>query len=408
MTAPGAAASADVVVVGGGIVGAACAYELTRAGASVVLCEQGDLGEAASGRNPGFVWIHTRRPGVQLTLAKRTRARYETLAEEIDADFDLRTRGGLILVHTAEQLRVMEEFASVRREQGVDVRVLDGDEARALAPIVPPSVIGASYCAEDAQITTVKLVRGLAAAAERGGATVLRGTAVRAIRAEGGRASGVETSTGRIDAGAVVIAAGVWTSQLTEPLGTSLPITPMRLQVVATDVRPPALEHPVYGPSAIRQYDLFHSLPSYREQDFADPRDDRDALPFLELVCQTREGRFLLGCPMDFPGRVWEPDVAGVGMICRRLPELLPALEGARFDRAWAGLLPHTPDSLPVVDELPGHAEVVVAAGHVFGNSSALPTAELVAARITGHEAPFEIDGLGIDRVGLSGAGTRW
>ena len=407
MSAPGAVASADVVVVGGGIVGTACAYELTRAGASVVLCEQAGLGEGASGRNPGFVWMHTRRPGTQLVLAKRTRARYETLADEIDADFDFRARGGLILVHTPEQLRVMEEFALARQGHGVNVRVLDGDQVREVAPIVPPPVIGASYCAEDAQITTAKLVDGLALAAERSGAQVLRGTPVRTIRVAGDRATGVDTPAGRIDAGWVVLAAGVWTSALTEGLGTPMPITPMRLQVVATDVQPPMLEHLVYGPSAIRQYDLFHSLPSYREEDFAHPDED-GGLPFLELACQTREGRFLLGCPMDFPGDVWEPDVASVGQICRRLPELLPALAGVRFQRAWAGLLPHTPDSLPVVDELPGRAGVLVAAGHVFGNSSAIATAELVAARITDRAAPFDVDGLGFDRAGLSEQGTRW
>lgn len=408
MTAPGAIAAADVVVVGGGIVGAACAYELARSGTSVVLCERTDLADGASGRNPGFVWMHTRRPGTQLQLAKRTRARYDALADELDHDFDLRRNGGLIAFHTPEQRKVMAEFVEGRQRDGVDVVLLDGDEARDLCPILPREVLGATFCAEDAQITTRKLVEGLARAAERHGATVLRGTEVSEVALVAGRAAGVTTTAGRIDAGAVVLAAGVWTPALAARLGLGLPIRPMRLQVVATEVRPPQLEHLVYGPQAIRQYDIFHGLPSYREEDFVEEEAAGDDLPFLELACQTREGRFLLGCPMDLASASWEPDLAGVATICRRLPEMLPALRDARFQRAWAGLLPHTPDSLPVVDAAPGVEGVVVAAGHVFGNSSALATAELVAALVREAAPPFELDEVGIGRPGLGGDGSRW
>lgn len=79
-----------------------------------------------------------------------------------------------------------------------------------------------------------------------------------------------------------------------------------------------------------------------------------------------------------------------------------------RFERAWAGLLPHTADSLPVIDEAPGVEGLVIAAGHVFGNSSALATAELVAARVTRATPPFELDGVAFGRDGLSGDGSRW
>lgn len=401
---------ADVVVVGGGIVGAACAYELTRAGLSVVLCEKDDLALGASGRNPGFVWMHTRRPGPQLALARFTRARLAELPEELEWDFDLRTKGGLIFVHDHEQLAVLKEFVEARRADGVDVTLLDGDRARELAPVLPERVVGASFCAEDAQITTARLVQGLAAGAERGGARVLRGTEVLEVHLAGGRAAGVKTTAGTIDAGAVVLAAGVWTPLLAERLGVRLPITPMRLQVVATGPMPPMLDRLLYGPRAVRQYDLFHALPSYREELFVqDEAELASDLPFLELACQTPQGRFLLGCPMDFPGHVWQPDLEGVGTICRALPEAIPALRGARFEAAWAGLLPHTPDSLPVIDELPDHPGVLVAAGHVFGNSAGLATASMISAMLRGERSPVDPAPFRIDREGLAGGGgTRW
>jgi glycine/D-amino acid oxidase-like deaminating enzyme len=405
----GALAGADVAIVGGGIIGAACAYELARTGLSVVLCEKDDLALGASGRNPGFVWMHTRRPGTQLVLSRFTRDRLVHLPEELDWDFDLRTNGGLIFVHTSEQLAVMKEFVEARRELGLDIDLLDGDQARELAPILPERVIGASFCKEDAQITTAKLVEGLARAAERAGATILRGTEVLEVRSDEGRTTGVETTAGRIDAGAVVLAAGVWTPGLTAPFGIDLPIRPMRLQVVATDVQPAMLDRLLYGPSAIRQYDLFHSLPSYRDEYFVRDDDLEGELPFLELACQTSEGRFLLGCPMDFPGDVWQPDLAGVALICRSLTDAIPALRVVGFERAWAGLLPHTPDSLPVIDELPSPAGTFIAAGHVFGNSSALATAAIVCALVQGEEPELDTSELRIDRPELhASAGTRW
>jgi glycine/D-amino acid oxidase-like deaminating enzyme len=405
----GTIGSADVVVVGGGIVGASSAYQLAKAGVSVVLCEKDDLAFGASGRNPGFVWMHTRRPGAQLALARLGRSMYDTLEDELDWDVDLRRNGGLIFFHTPEQRKVMEEFVQARAADGVDVVLLDGDEAREAAPVLSDRVIGATFCSEDAQITTAKVVEGYGRAAEQLGARVLRGTEVREVLVGDGRARGVETSAGRIDAGAVVIAAGVWSPLLLARLGIALPIEPMRLQVVATDVRPPMLERLLYGPRAVRQYDLFAELPSYREEDFVeDPAELEADLPFLELACQTRAGRFLLGCPMDFPGHVWDPDVAGVGLICRYLPEAIPALARARFERAWAGVLPHTADGLPIVDRAPGVEGLFIAAGHVFGNTAGPATGLLISELVRAEPTSLDVGELRIDRSSLLTSASRW
>ena len=254
-----------------------------------------------------------------------------------------------------------------------------------------------------------RLLTPMTASAERHGATVLRGTEVHEVLMSGGRTTGVRTSGDRIDAGVVVLAAGVWTRTLAAPLGVELPIRPMRLQVVATEALPPMLDRLLYGPRSIRQYDLFHDLPSYREELFVDdPVELDDELPFLELACQTPEGRFLLGCPMDFPGEVWQPDLAGVGAICRYVTRAIPSLAGVAFERAWAGLLPHMPDGLPVVDSLRQPSGTYVAAGHVFGNSSALATAAIVTAMVRGERPPIDPSGFAVDRPSLRGSGTRW
>ena len=157
--------SPDVLVIGGGIVGAACAYHLARGGASVTLLEANQLAYGATGRNLGFIWVHTRRPGPELELVMHLRRDLDELPGMLDDDFGLRTEGGLLYVHTEEQLTTLREFVTQRQADGVDIRLIDGDEARSLAPVLPDTVIGASFCPLDAQMDSTRYVRAFAKAA---------------------------------------------------------------------------------------------------------------------------------------------------------------------------------------------------------------------------------------------------
>lgn len=140
------ATTPDVLIIGGGIIGSATAYHLARRGASVTLLEASSLAYGATGRNLGYIWVHTRRPGPELELVMHLRRELEGLPEELGAEFGLRTDGGLLYVHTEAQLATLREFVAGRQADGVDIRMLDGDEARSMAPILPDSVIGASFC----------------------------------------------------------------------------------------------------------------------------------------------------------------------------------------------------------------------------------------------------------------------
>jgi glycine/D-amino acid oxidase-like deaminating enzyme len=402
--------SVDVIVIGGGIVGAATAYELACRGASVTLLEAERLAFGATGRNLGYVWVHTRKTGPELDLVMDARRRLPNLADELGSDFGLRLNGGLIFYTDERQAVVVREFVERRASEGVDVQLLDGDDVRRLVPLLPPTVLGASYCPLDAQVESPRYVQAFARAAERRGATVLQGTAARGFVVDEGRIRGVETDVGRLTSGTVVLAAGAWSPSLAAMLGQDLPIRPMRLQVLQTEPMPPRLEHVVYGPVAIKQYSIFRGMPSFREADFRHPAEQPDGPALLESICQQADGRYLLGLAMDYPGFDWRPDIDGIALISRVLLEDIPAIRGARFAKAWAGILPFTADNLPLIGPVPGLDGLIVGAGHVFGNGAGPTTGRLIASMVCGDKPVIDPSPFALDRPSLAWSedGSIW
>jgi glycine/D-amino acid oxidase-like deaminating enzyme len=392
----------DVLVIGGGIVGAASAYHLALRGASVTLLEANDLAYGATGRNLGYIWLHTRRPGPELELVMHLRRELEELPGVFDDDFGLRTEGGLIYAHTEPQLATLAEFVAQRQADGVDMRLIDGDEARSLAPILPDTVIGASYCPLDAQMDSSRYVRGFADAAVRAGARVLEHAPVRTLQPEGSRIAQVVTDDETFTPDRVVVAAGAWTPELLRQVGADVPIHAMRLQIVQTTPMDRRLGPVLYGPAAVKQYKIFRELPSFRREDWLNEAESRHGKALLEAVCQRADGSYLLGCAMDYPGFVWEPDLAGVALVTESLPAIMPALRSAGFARAWAGILPFTTDNLPIIDALPGFDDVYVAAGHVFGNGAGPTTGRLIADLICGGQPTMDLAPFRADRPGLT------
>jgi sarcosine oxidase subunit beta len=176
----------------------------------------------------------------------------------------------------------------------------------------------------------------------------------------------------------------------------------MRLQIVQTSPMKRLLGPVLYGPGAVKQYSIFRELASFRRDDWRNDAEDRHGKALLEAACQRADGSFLLGCAMDYPGFVWEPDLAGVALIAESLPAVMPVLRAARFARAWAGILPYTTDNLPIIDRAPGLDDAFIAAGHVFGNGAGPTTGRLIADLICGDQPIMDMTPFRADRPGLS------
>jgi glycine/D-amino acid oxidase-like deaminating enzyme len=393
--------AADVIVVGGGIVGAATAYFLARRKVKVLLIEAETPAWGASGRNPGYQWLHTRRAGLQMELGLAGRKLADILVEELDG-FEFRPSGGMIYFFDERQQPLFESLVAERRAAGLPMELIDGKQARKRCPMLSDRVAGATWNPLDAHQNTKKLVDALITGAERHGARLLSGLRVEALLMNGKRCTGIRAGTDTLMADTVILATGSWTPKLLAPHGIDIPITAMRLQVVETEPAPVRFEPLLYGPTALKQYTFIRDLPGYTDAGTTHPLESTfDGVEFLELAVQREDGRLLLGCPMDFPGLDDRPTVSGLALTLAVLSEAMPAIKSLAVERIWAGLLPQTPDALPIIGPVPAVDGLMMNAGHVFGNLAGPLSGKILAQSLTGEKPDFELDLFRLDRPGL-------
>ena len=372
----------SAIVVSAGLVGASTAYFAAREGINVTLLEMTARGYGASGRNPGFVWLHCRNPGWALEVSLAGRALYDELGQDLPVPFEFRAEGGMIYFTDERQGPVFEQFVQARIKDGLDMSLITGKEVRSLVGPIRQNVVGASFCANDAQINTPMVVNALVEGAIAEGAAVHEGVTAKRLIASGGRIIGVQTDHGDYLADSVVIATGAWTEKLMAASDVDVRVGRERLQVVATKPLPQQIKPVVYGPLTAKQYTLFRNLPGWDQELFITEEERRTGAWMLSLAAQRANGEMLFGCPMDYPAEVdMSASVSGLRAILQYIEQDFPALASAPVDRFWAGVLPFTSDMIPVINEvIPG---LIVAAGHVFGNSSGPMTGKLVSQMLS-------------------------
>jgi glycine/D-amino acid oxidase-like deaminating enzyme len=393
---------ADVVVVGGGIVGVSTAYFLAKRGHDVVLVEQRELADGASGRNMGFLWMHNRNAGYALEFARAGRAMYDAFADELGPCFEYSSNGGMIYFYTDDQRRVYSEFVDARRADGIQMELLDERAAHEAAPILSKHVIGATYSPEDGQIRTPKFVRALAQACRRLGVRIYENTPALGLLRAGSRAVGVRTGVGDVPASSVVWATGAWAHMLAAE-GITVPIRPARLGAVMMGRVPERLDKVLYGPLAARIYPSIRDLPSYRDEYFTGQFEDpEDRVEHMECVCKTEDGNLFVGCPTEAPDRIDDRmSTYALKLVIDAFLDAFPQYHSLGIEGVWTGILPATADSLPIVDAVDAIPGLVLATGHVYGNVAGPITGKLISQLLSGEETSMSIDELALDRPGL-------
>lgn len=399
-----------VLIVGGGLVGCSAAYFLSQQGYQVMLLEKEEIAYGASGRNPGYVLVHTRKLGTPLQLAQAGMELYSQLVEELGDCFEYRQNGCLLYFYTEEQRKVLQEFVDKRNNDGVTMELLNQAQVREMAPILPHDVLGATYSPLDGQIRTPLLVKRLAeVASQRYGAQIITEVEVTELLTEGTKVNGVKTSQGNYDADIVVLTTGAWAPLLGKQMNIELPVYPERLQVLETEPVPITLNQIVYGPTTVKHYSMIRECPSYKEEYFQIPQEKQYGLNLVELVCQTKEGHLLVGCPIDYPGLTSQnPTMDGIQLMIDNFQRQFTHLGTMTVKRVWAGWLPFTTDGLPIIDWIEPYEGLIVGVGHIFGNVAGPITGKLIMEMIEGKALSVDISECRYNRNHLPLEKANW
>ncbi len=362
---------ADVVVVGGGIMGLALAYELTRRGVrDVVVLERGFLNAGASGRNGGGVRAQWSTP-TMIRLTRRSLAICDRFAVDMGVNVWFRRGGYLFLATEPAQVARIERYAALQRREGLRTRVIDAAEALRIVPQLDASrVLAASWNPDDGVVFPWPFLWGYAARAEALGARVRTFTRVLGFEVSDRRISAVTTDRGRIACDTVVVAAGAWSKEVAALAGVALPNRPVRHEILVTEPLKAWLD-PLVSLLGTGLY-FSQSLRGEIVGGMGDPAE--------------REG-LSMGSTLRFLARFSR---AAVGLV--------PALAGVKVVRQWAGCYDVTPDNGPVLGPA-GYDNFLQLSGFVgHGFMTAPAVAELYADWIAGRGKDEIFDRFGVSR----------
>jgi len=326
----------DVVIIGGGIMGLALAWNLARS-AKVLVLERGYLCEGASGRNGGGVRAQWATPTL-IELAKESIAFMAGFAQELGINVWLRKGGYLFLAHDEETVRRIEESAALQKRHGLPTRVISPGEAGSIVPELDTSrFVAAAWNPDDGVVFPWPFLWGYADGARKRSAVIETFTRVTGIEVSEGRVRGVSTDRGRVSADRVVVASGAWSPTVAKLAGVSLPNVPYRHEIVSSEPLKPFL-----GPLvSMLGTGLYFS--------------------------QSMRGEIVggMGDPQEEPGLNQTSSLRFLSRYSKALCEIMPRTGGVKLLRQWAGCYDVTPDHSPVLGETPGVAGLLQMSGFV-------------------------------------------
>ena len=346
---------AEIVVIGGGLVGVAVATGLRRLQRDVILLDEGDAAIRASRGNFGLVWVQGKGDLLPdyARWARNAAVIWPDLAdwlkETSGIDPGLTQPGGVFMCMTdadlearaAQMARVAERY-----DGAYEYEMFDNKRLRELVPQIGDKVAGASYSRYDGQANPLRLFHGLHRSFRILGGTCLADAGVTAIHAHGGGYR-LETPRGEVFTGRIVLASGLGNADLGRCLGVQIPVKPVKGQIFVTERVPP----------------LFNTV--------------------MEQIRQTEDGSLLIGTSWEDVGFDLETSPEVSARIARNALDYIPALAGLNVVRSWAALRIMSPDACPVYDEIaPGAFLVTCHSGVSLAAIHAAETAQWIAAGV--------------------------
>jgi glycine/D-amino acid oxidase-like deaminating enzyme len=367
----------DVIVIGGGIAGCSTAWYLARDGVDVLLLEQTDLCDGASGANSGNLhvqiqaepfaefgagWARRFAPAIPFYLASM--ALWDEAAATFEQDLAIRRVGGVMVAMNEPELAMLAEKASIETAAGAPVEMLSREDLQQHAPCISADAVGGLYCPAEGMADPLQATTAYAAAAKEAGATLLRGARVTAIE-QTSRGFDVYTDSGTRSARRIVNAAGTEVDRVAAMVGANVDSTAFPIQVGVTEPMAPTVGHLVYS--------------------CGEPL----------TVKQTHKDTVIIGG--GWPASVGragnaQVDPASLGGNVNVAVRTIPALADARIVRAWAGWVNGNDSWLPVLGELPGVGGFFINYVPWMGFSGSPAAARIVASLVQDQVPPVEFD----------------
>jgi glycine oxidase len=346
---------ADVLIIGGGVIGCATAYYLAEQGAGVTIIERGEVGGEASGAAAGMLAALSDegdRPTLFTRLCEDSLRLYEPLLPVLaDTGIDVRHYrvGVLNLALTQTEAQILRERFGKQRKRLPGLQWLEPEDLRRVEPESNPKSPGGLLLPDQQYVDPLRTTEAMAEAARRLGVTILEGETVSRFVVQSNGVLGARTASGTYEADHVLIAGGPWTGELTQRLGVPLETPPVRGQMLSLEGPPQPLHNMIWG-----------------EHAYLVPRED---------------GQTYVGATVENVGFRKHTTTSGLGTLRRGAAGLVPALRDAKQRRAWAGLRPGSADGMPIMGRLPGWSNVWVSTGHLRNGILLAPVAGQMMAR---------------------------
>jgi glycine oxidase len=351
-----AASGADVVVIGGGIVGCACAYELAKRGARVTLLEYGKTGMQATNAAAGMLApiSDTHAPDTMFRTRMQALREYAGVVDELQSacgfDVEYRADGILKVAFSDDEAALLQRRVAWQRELGIDVELLDAATCRELEPKLSDRVVAGAFSASEATVSNQLITLAYERAAIALGASIVqRAPVTKAVRSRGSVKSVTAGETG-YNADTFVLAAGARSGQIAAKLGLTLPVFPVRGQMIALGGMVTPIRQVVWGSAG--------------------------------YLVPRANGLIFAGATVEDVGFRRRTTQAGIRAMRSMAIALVPQLSAAKVHFDWAGLRPATADGAPIIGPVPG-TNVIAATGHYRNGILLAPlTARFIARGI--------------------------
>lgn len=366
---------ADVVIIGGGIIGNSTAYYLAKKGCSVIVLEKSKhIGDGGSSRNGGGV-RQSGRDKRELPLAMYgVKNLWPTLSEELEMDVEYYQEGNIRLGKTEAHLKILDGLTNSATSLGLDVKMINGSEAKDICPYLSEEVIGASWCPTDGHANPMLATLAYYRKARQLGVCFITGEEVIEIKKIRGKARQVITTQNTYEGESIVLAAGYESRKIAATVGIDIPISQALLEVLVTEAQPP----------------MFYQMLGTAAADF--------------YGHQSTHGSFVFGGSSGFEDvnkDNGEPATNSLtaSCICRGIMKYFPCLEEAKIVRTWAGWIDVCADHVPVisgVEEVPGFILASGFSGHGFGIAPTVGT--LLSQMVLQEQTTLDISAFRYDR----------